>query len=55
LEVAVHKGFAALDTVPHVLTRARILDVTNVHVHSLITDERPVLTCHLVKVRDTFC
>jgi RES domain-containing protein len=32
LEVAVHKGFAALDTVPHVLTRARPLDVADVHV-----------------------
>lgn len=32
LEVAVHKGFAALDTLPHVLTRARILDVADVHV-----------------------
>jgi RES domain-containing protein len=32
LEVAVHKGFAVLDAVPHVLTRARILEVTDVHV-----------------------
>ena len=32
LEVAVHKGFATLDTVPHVLTRARILEATDVHV-----------------------
>jgi RES domain-containing protein len=32
LEVAVHKGLAVLDTVPHVLTRARILDVSDVHV-----------------------
>jgi RES domain-containing protein len=32
LEVAVHKGFAALDTVPHVLTRARLRDVADVHV-----------------------
>ena len=32
LEVAVHKGFAVLDTVPHVLTRTRILDVDEVHV-----------------------
>jgi RES domain-containing protein len=32
LEVAVHKGFAVLDAVPHVLTRARILEVTEVHV-----------------------
>ena len=32
LEVAVHKGFAVLDIVPHVLTRARIVDVNEVHV-----------------------
>lgn len=32
LEVAVHKGFAVIDTVRHVLTRARILDVADVHV-----------------------
>ncbi len=32
LEVAVHKGFPVLDALPHVLTRARILDVTDVHV-----------------------
>lgn len=32
LEVAVHKGVAVLDAVPHVLTRARILEVTDVHV-----------------------
>jgi RES domain-containing protein len=32
LEVAVHKGFTVLDTVPHILTRARILEVTDVHV-----------------------
>ena len=32
LEMAVHKGFAVLDTVPHVLTRARIVDVNEVHV-----------------------
>jgi RES domain-containing protein len=32
LEVAVHKGFAVLDTVAHVLTRARILKVAEVHV-----------------------
>lgn len=31
LEVAVHKGFRALDTVPHVLTGARILDLSRVH------------------------
>ena len=32
VEVVVHKGFAVLDAVPHVLTRARILEVTDVHV-----------------------
>jgi RES domain-containing protein len=32
LEVAVHTGFAVLDTVRHVLTRARIRDVTDVQV-----------------------
>jgi len=32
LEVAVHKGLAALDTVPHVLTRARLVDLADVHV-----------------------
>jgi len=32
LEVAVHKGFSVLDTVPHVLTRTRILDENDVHV-----------------------
>jgi RES domain-containing protein len=31
LEVAAHKGFKALDTVPHVLLSARILDPTQVH------------------------
>ena len=32
LEVAVHKGFKALDTVPHVLTSARVTDLSSVHV-----------------------
>jgi RES domain-containing protein len=32
LEVAVHKGFEALDTVPHVLTAARIADADRVRV-----------------------
>ncbi|HLY53961.1 MAG TPA: RES domain-containing protein [Stellaceae bacterium] len=32
LEVAVHKSFRALDTVPHVLTSARIADAGHVHV-----------------------
>jgi RES domain-containing protein len=32
LEVAVHKGFAALDTVAHVLTAATVLDPSRVHV-----------------------
>jgi RES domain-containing protein len=32
LEVAVHKGFKALDTVPHALTAATINDPSKVHV-----------------------
>jgi RES domain-containing protein len=32
LEVAVHKGFHALDTVPHTLTATTILDLAAVHV-----------------------
>ena len=32
LEVAVHKGFEALDTVPHVLTAATITDASRMHV-----------------------
>jgi RES domain-containing protein len=32
LEVAVHKGFKVLDTVPYVITAARIADVGEVHV-----------------------
>jgi RES domain-containing protein len=32
LEVAVHKGFRALDTVPHVLTSLTIIDPYRVHV-----------------------
>src|SRR5215467_12361540 len=32
LEVAVHKGFKALDTVKHVLTAARITDLSSIHV-----------------------
>ena len=32
LEVAVHKGFKALDTVPHVLTSVMISDPSSVHV-----------------------
>jgi RES domain-containing protein len=32
LEVAVHKGFKALDTVPHVLTSAVISDPKSVHI-----------------------
>jgi RES domain-containing protein len=32
LEVAVHKGFSALDTVPHVLSSAIVLDAKDVHV-----------------------
>ena len=32
LELAVHTGFEALDTVPHVITAARIADIAEVHV-----------------------
>jgi RES domain-containing protein len=32
LEVAVHKGFATLDTVPHVLTAMTVADASGVHV-----------------------
>jgi len=32
LEVAVHKGFAALDTVAHVLTAATVLDPSKIHI-----------------------
>lgn len=32
LEVAVHKGFRTLDTVPHILTAADITDIAEVHV-----------------------
>jgi RES domain-containing protein len=32
LEVAVHKGFRTLDTVPHVLTAMTVADVSGVHV-----------------------
>jgi RES domain-containing protein len=32
LEVAVHKGFDVLDTVPYVITAVRIADVGEVHV-----------------------
>lgn len=32
LEVAVHKGFTVLDTAPHVLTSARVVDPTLIHV-----------------------
>jgi RES domain-containing protein len=32
LEVAVHKGFKALDTVPHILTKAAIADPSEIHV-----------------------
>jgi RES domain-containing protein len=32
LEVAVHKGFKALDTIPHVLTALKITDFSDVHV-----------------------
>ena len=32
MEVAVHKGFKVLDTAPHVLTSARVIDLSEVHV-----------------------
>src|SRR6202521_5248571 len=32
LEVAVHKGFAALDTVPHLLTAATVLGPSKIHI-----------------------
>jgi RES domain-containing protein len=32
LEVAVHTGFKALDTVPHVLTAVRVTDPSRVHI-----------------------
>jgi RES domain-containing protein len=32
LEVAVHKGFKVLDTMPYVITAARILDIADVHI-----------------------
>jgi RES domain-containing protein len=32
LEVAAHKGFEALDTVPHVLTAATITDLSNIQI-----------------------
>lgn len=32
LEVAVHKGFKALDTIPHMLTAIEITDPSSVHV-----------------------
>ena len=41
LEVAVHKGFGALDTAPHVLTSARIVDAASVHVLDLGTIPNP--------------
>ncbi|MBM5458700.1 RES domain-containing protein [Pseudomonas sp. P66] len=32
LEVAVHKGFGALDALPHVLTQVRITDPSKIHI-----------------------
>ena len=32
LEVAVHKGFKVLDTIPYVITAARIPDIAEVHI-----------------------
>jgi RES domain-containing protein len=39
MEVAVHKGFAALNTVAHILSSARIVDPSEVHV--LMPDDVP--------------
>ncbi len=41
LEVAVHKGFTTLDTVPHVLTAATIVDPASVHIVDLATIPNP--------------
>lgn len=32
LEVAVHKGFKVLDTLPHVLTALEVVDVSDIHI-----------------------
>lgn len=43
LEVAVHKGLAVLDAVPHAWTRARIAEAADVHmVLSQLTPVRPI-------------
>ena len=41
LEVAVHKGFKALDTVPHVLTGATIVDPLRIHIVDTATIPNP--------------
>lgn len=41
LEVAVHKGFRALDITPHVLTKAEIPDASNIHVVNLSSIPNP--------------
>jgi RES domain-containing protein len=41
LEVAVHKGFKVLDTVPYVITAARIIDVAASFVHIVERDAVP--------------
>jgi RES domain-containing protein len=41
LEVAVHKGFRTLDTVPHVLTSARIMDAGLVHIVTAADQPNP--------------
>lgn len=41
LEVAVHKGFRALDTVPHILTAAVIADTAAVHIVDPVTVPNP--------------
>jgi hypothetical protein len=47
LEVAVHKTFRTLDTVPHVLTSARIADVSQ----ALVVNATDVPKPHLVEAR----
>lgn len=41
LEVAVHKGFKALDTVPHVLTSFTVTDLSHVHIVDPVSVPNP--------------
>ena len=43
LEIAVHKGFVALDTVPHILTAVTIIEPGSVHVVAPELDPEPEL------------